>query len=262
MGRAVKQGKTALVTGASSGIGLELADLLARDGYDLVLVARTKSKLDQMADEFAAKYGISTVVIAKELSLSESAGEIIKELNNHSIKIDVLINNAGFNEYGRFAEMDLQASYDMIQVNITSLTALTSMLLPAMIARKQGKVMNVGSTGSFSPCPNSAVYAATKAYVLSFSAALAEELKGTGVTVTTLCPGPTESGFASRAGMEHVGLFKFGVMDSRRVAEIGYRAMMKGQRAIVAGLQNKITVFSLRFISLRMASRVASILNS
>ncbi|MGE5405570.1 MAG: SDR family NAD(P)-dependent oxidoreductase, partial [Candidatus Saccharibacteria bacterium] len=125
-----------------------------------------------------------------------------------------------------------------------------------------GMIMNVGSTGSFSPCPNSAVYAATKAYVLSFSEALAEELKGTGVTVTTLCPGPTETGFASRAGMEHVGLFKFGVMDSRTVAEVGYKAMLKGKGAVVAGLQNQLTVFSLRFVSSRMASRIAARLNS
>ncbi len=240
--------KTALITGASSGIGYEFAKLFARDHFDLVLVARDASRLGRVADELRRTFGITATVKATDLSRPAAATGIYRELQDEGIEIDVLVNNAGFNVYGPFCETNAQGELEMIQTNVIALTQLTKELLPGMIERRSGKILNLGSTGSFAPGPLNAVYCASKAYVLSFSEALAEELKGTGVTVTTLCPGPTKTEFAERAQMTDTNIFQGRLQSAAEVAEAGYRALTRGETSIVVGLANKLQVFSLRFL--------------
>ncbi len=241
-------GKTALVTGASSGIGRELSKLLAADGYNLVLVARSGQKLDELAAELGRAGKINATALAKDLSDPAAPDEIFKTLQAQSITIDVLINNAGFGARGPFAQNDWADEMGMLQVNAIALTRLTKLFLPGMVKRGSGKIMNVGSTGSFAPGPSMAVYCATKAYVLSFSEALASELKGTGVTVTALCPGVTLTGFQARANVENIRMLRGGGMSARQVAEIGYRAMKRGTPVVIPGAWNWLMIFSTRFI--------------
>lgn len=238
---------TALITGASSGIGYELSKLFAQNGHDLVLVARNQAKLNQLAVLLIEQYGIQVKVIAVDLSTPSAPDEIFSELERDSIRVDILVNNAGTQVYGLFAKNDLTKELQMIQINLTTLTQLTKLFLPGMIERQNGKILNIGSTGSFAPGVYNAVYCATKAYVLSFSEAIAEEIEGTGVTVTCLCPGATQTDFISKAGMDNVNLFQSQVMDAATVAKIGYEGLMKEKRVVVAGLANKLTVFSIRF---------------
>lgn len=249
--------ETTLVTGATSGIGYELSKLLARSGHSLVLVARDRKRLEEVAGELRKNYPSEVQIIPKDLSAKTAPEEIARELQARSIHIDILVNNAGFNEYGPFSETDLEKELAMIQTHITSLTALTKFLLPGMLERLHGRILNVGSTGSFAPGPLNAVYCATKAYVLSFSEALAEELRGTGVSVTALCPGATRTDFARRAKMEDANIFKAKLMDPGKVAEIGLRALMRGKTTVVAGKVNKITVFSLRFTPRKVVAKIA-----
>jgi short-subunit dehydrogenase len=213
--------RTALVTGASGGIGLELARLLARSGYNMVLVARSEEKLAQLAQELTTRHEVAVRVLVKDLSRPEAPQEIFDELQREAIAIEVLVNNAGFGLYGAFSETDLNDELQMMQVNMVALTHLTKLLLPAMLKKKRGKILNVASTAALQPGPLMAVYYATKAYVLSFSQALNDELEGSGVSVTALCPGPTTSGFQSRAAMESSRLMKGNMMDARTVALIG-----------------------------------------
>lgn len=243
----MKGKKTALITGASSGIGYELTRLFARDGYDLVLVARSEQRLGQVAEELRAEYGSEVVVMKKDLSLSTAPGEIFAELEQEGIEIDALVNNAGFATFGLFAELDLDTELQMMQVNVVTLTHLTRLLLPSMLKRGSGKILNVASTAAFQPGPLMTVYYATKAYVLSFSEGLVNELEGSGVGVTVLCPGPTASGFQKRAVMEDSRLMQGGLMDAQRVAEIGYRALMKNQAVVIPGLRNRLMALSVRF---------------
>lgn len=231
--------RTALVTGASGGIGLELARLLARDGYNLVLVARGEDKLTQIAQELTTKHNVTVRVIVKDLSQPDAPQQIFDELQCEAIAVDVLVNNAGFGLYGAFSETDLSDELQMMQVNMVALTHLTKLLLPAMIERRRGKILNVASTAALQPGPLMAVYYATKAYVLSFSQALNNELEGSGVSMTALCPGPTTSGFQSRASMESSRLMQGDMMDARTVAAIGYRALMRRQPAVIPGATNK-----------------------
>lgn len=243
--------KTALVTGASQGIGYEMSRLFAGNGYNLVLVARDARRLGQIDAEIKVEFGIKVKVIVMDLSVANAPDEIFAALEREEISVDVLVNNAGFQEYGPFSETDLHKELQMVQLHIATLTHLTKLFLPGMLGRGQGRVLNVGSTGSFIPGgPFNAVYCATKAYVLSFSEAISEELKGTGVTVTALCPGATRTEFARRGDIEDIRLFKFqsGVMAARKVAEIGYQALMKGKRIVVAGMANKLTVLSLKWL--------------
>lgn len=249
MAKDKKNRQTALITGASSGIGYELTKHFAKEGCNLVLVARNKQTLDKIAEDLEDEFGISASVIPSDLSSPISPDEIIAELMKMSIQVDILVNNAGFNEYGPFHKTDLQKELQMIQVNLVSLTHLTKLFLPGMLEQGFGKILNVGSTGSFVPGPLNAVYCATKAYVLSFSEAIAEELKGTGVTVTVLCPGSTDTNFAKKADIENVLIFKSKLllMDAETVAKIGYNALMKNKRVSIAGFLNKIQIFSVRF---------------
>jgi len=232
--------QTALITGASSGIGLELARIFARNQCDLILVARESDRLRQAAATLKAR------VIARDLADPQSAQAIYDELA--STRIDYLVNNAGFGLGGPFYSTDRQTELDMIQVNVTSLVDLTKLFLPAMVARKSGRILNVSSTAAFQPGPLMAIYYASKAFVLSFSEAIAEELNGSGVTVTALCPGPTASDFQRRAGLDHIKLFKNKslTMSSEEVADIGYRGMMQGKVLVIPGIMNKLGVQLLR----------------
>ncbi len=248
--------KTALITGASSGIGYELAKLFAHDGYRLVLVARNNDSLQRVAYEFTHAYGVPVKVIQKDLSLSRSPGEVFDELERELVCIDVLVNNAGFAAYGLFTQTDLEAALAMMHLNMISRTHLTKLFLKKMLAKGEGKILNVASTAAFQPGPLMAVYYATKAYVLSFSEALAHELRGTGVTMSVLCPGPTRTGFQQRAGMEGSKLFNWGVMDAGRVAAIGYRGLMRSKTVIIPGLKNKLLAFSVRFCPRSLAPHI------
>lgn len=254
--------KTVLITGASSGIGYEFSKLFARDGHDLVLVSRNKQKLNQLADKLMADFGISVKVISKDLSVAAAPQEIFDELKQESIHVDSLVNNAGFNVYGPFSETDLTEELQMIQVNLTSLTCLTKLFLPGMLKQDYGRIINVGSIGSFVPGPLNAVYCATKAYVLSFSEAISEELEGTKVTVTALCPGATKTEFFKRAQMEDIKLLKIRVMGAKTVAEIGYQASMQKKRVVIAGLDNRVLMALIRFIPRKIVTRVAKNLMS
>ena len=251
---------TALITGASSGIGYALAKVIARHGHNLVLVARNQSKLVQLSDELRQEFKIETQVIPKDLSLPNAAQEIVEEIQQHAIQVGILVNNAGFDVFGNFCETDLTKELQMIQVNLVSLTQLTKYLLAGMCQQKSGRILNLGSTGSFIPSPLNAVYSATKAYVLSFSEAIAEELQGSGVTVTALCPGATRTEFHKRASAENIRLLRFGAMDAGTVAEIGYRAMMAGKRVVVPGLYNQMQVLFARFLPRRMVTKMSKIM--
>lgn len=248
---------TALITGASSGIGYELTKLLAGDRYNLVLVARSESKLKQIASELTKQFGITVKVISKDLSSPTSPKEIWQELQTESITIDVLVNNAGFATYGLFTETELQPELNMMQLNMVTLTHLTKLFLPEMLARQAGKILNVASTAAFQPGPLMAVYYATKAYVLSFSEAVANELQGTGVSVSALCPGPTASGFQARANMENSKLVKNKqIMDAKQVASIGYRGLMNNQAVVIPGWQNKLLTLVVRFTPRNLVTRI------
>ena len=249
---------TALVTGGSGGIGLELAKVLARNGFDLVLAARKRDTLEAAAGQLEGKFGIRAHVFAADLKLPDTPQAIYDFLRNENIDVEILINNAGFGLGGEFADTSLQRELDMIQVNIVALTALTKLFIPAMIKRRSGRVLNLASTAAFQAGPLMAVYYATKAYVLSFSEALAEELRNTGVSVTALCPGPTQTDFADTAEMGSSRLFNaFGVADAADVAKYGYDAMMSGKRLAIPGFKNKIIAQANRIAPRSLSAKLA-----
>lgn len=225
----------ALITGASSGIGLEFARIHAEKGGDLVIVARSEGKLQELREELESTYGVEVRVITKDLSKSTAAREVFEEVKQAGIVVEYLINNAGFGGHGNFHERNWAQDEMMIQLNVMTLTALTRFFLPEMVSRNSGKVLNVSSTASLMPGPLQAVYFATKAYVTSFSNAIACELEDTKVTVTALLPGATETGFAQTAGMEKTELFKK-AFSARSVADAGYDGMLKGKLNVTAGL--------------------------
>ncbi len=239
---------TALITGASNGIGLELAKVHASKGGDLVLVARNKAKLDELKIELEKQFNVSVYTIGKDLSVQDAAQEVYQETTKNNIKIDYLVNNAGFGDFGMFIETDWNKELQMINLNITTLTQFTKLYLKDMVKRKSGKILNVASTAAFQSGPTMAVYYATKAYVLSFSEAIDNEVSTHGVTVTTLCPGATESGFQAAAAMEESALVKGKKLPtSKEVAEYGYSSMMKGKTVAIHGLMNYIMANSVRF---------------
>jgi hypothetical protein len=248
---------TALITGASGGIGYEFAKVFAGHGHDLVLVARSEDKLNQLAEDLRAAHGLSVNVIPKDLCAPHAASQLFEELRRAGARIDILVNNAGVDVYGYFYETDWELELQMIQLNLVSLTELTKLLLADMRRQGWGRILNLGSTGSFIPAPLNTVYAATKAYVLSFSTALAEELRGTGITVTLLCPGATWTGFQARAKIEDVRLLRYGVLEAGTVAEVGYRAMMAGKGLAVPGLFTKSQIFLARLLPSRWMARMA-----
>jgi short-subunit dehydrogenase len=233
--------KTALITGASSGLGKEFARLFAVDKWDLVLVARSEDKLRDLADQLQAAHGITAHAIAADLASDAGVQSVVGALSQKGIVVDALVNNAGFGAYGNFWETDAAKERGMIDLNITALTMLTKALLPGMIARKRGKILNVASLAAFLPGPLLAVYYATKVYVLSFSMAIRNELHGTGVTVTCLCPGPTKTHFSDAAQVGNALLFRHGLMDAKTVALAGYRGCMREKGVVIPGLRNKIS---------------------
>lgn len=254
---------TALVTGATSGIGLELARILAAQGNDLVLVARTADRLKSLAAELSGAHGTKVTVIRKDLSKAGAPEEIHRELVKKKIHVGILVNNAGFGDNGPFYEADWQSASNMIMTNIHALAHLTRLFLPAMRAKGEGRVLNVGSTAGLQPGPMMAVYYASKAFVNHFSEAIDSELKGTGVSVTVLCPGPTETGFQAASNAKGMKLFSyFSVASARDVAQTGYNAMMSGRRMVIHGLLNKIMAFNLRLSPRKLSTAIAGIVNS
>jgi uncharacterized protein len=239
--------ETVLITGASSGIGRELARLFAADGAELILVARREHLLNELAVELRASHGAETTVIPLDLSRPDAPQQLHERLADEGREIDVLVNNAGFGQLGRFQEISLDRQLRMIQVNVASLMHLTHLFLPGMLERKRGAILNLGSTAAFQPGPNSAVYYATKAFVLSFSEALFSELKGTGVAVTCLCPGPTTTGFGDDSGMQQTRVFRLNSMPVEAVAQAGFRGVRRRKRLVIPGLWNRILSTSVRF---------------
>ena len=241
--------RTAVITGASSGIGLELAGLMAFDRIDLVLASRNREKLETIRDNLTKKYGIKVKIIQIDLSDEASPEKLFYEVKKSGLQIDYLINNAGFGDYGFFIDSDPDKLSRMIDLNIKTLTRLTRLFAPLMVLQGRGAIMNVASTAAFQPGPLMAVYYATKAYVLSFSQALAKELEGSGVTVTALCPGATDTGFKSAANLEGSKLFAGKrIASALDVARYGYKAMLKGKRIAVHGIINSLLVFSVRLM--------------
>lgn len=248
---------TALITGASGGIGLELAKVHASKGGDLVLVARNKSKLEELKVKLEKQFSISVYTIGKDLSLNNSALEVYNETTSENIQIDYLINNAGFGDFGMFTETDWSKELQMINLNITTLTQFTKLYLTDMVKRGNGKIMNVASTAAFQSGPTMAVYYATKAYVLSFSEAVNNEVSDKGVSITTLCPGATESGFQAAAAMEESALVKGKKLPtSKEVAEYGYAAMLKEKTVAIHGFMNNVMANSVRLFPRQMIVKV------
>jgi short-subunit dehydrogenase len=255
----VKQ--TACVTGASSGIGLQLAKVFAEHGHPVVLLARSTEKLEQLAQELRSRSNVRADVIATDLRQPSAPAHIAEELRRRNLTVDILVNNAGFGLRGPYAELDLQQQLDMIQVNITAMAHLTRLLLPGMIQRNAGGVMNVASTAAFQAGPHMAIYYATKAFVLSFTEALHEEVAGTNLRVTCLCPGPTHTGFAATARMEGVKLFKSGAQSAELVARVGYAAIQRNRAIAISGFKNQIGAFATRLTSRAVARKFAMTLN-
>ena len=249
---------TALITGASSGIGLELAKLFAKDHHNLVLVARGADKLARVADELQRQFGISARVVPLDLSANSAPQFLFDQLQREGITIDILVNNAGYAVFGEFIKNPTEEELGQIHLNITALTHLTKLFLQPMLERHSGRIMNVASTAGFQPGPLMAVYYATKAYVISFSEALANELKGTGVTVTCLCPGVTDTGFQGRAGTENTLLFRaLRPMAAASVARDGYRGLMAGKTLVISGFRNWLLAESLRVSPRKLVTAVS-----
>ena len=254
------QPKLTLITGASDGIGYELAIRFAKHGNDLILVARRQQILEQFAHELQQQYKIKAVPIPLDLSKADSADRLYQQIKELNRPVDVLINNAGFGDYTFFPDANITKTLQMLQLNITSLTHLTRLIVPDMVEKKQGKIMNVASIAAFQPGPLMAVYYASKAYVLSFSQALDQELKSSGIRVSALCPGVTTTGFQDAAGLEgsklmgRVGLLS--EMTAAEVAEIGYRKFMRNKRIIIPGFMNKVSVAMNRFFSRKFMTKV------
>jgi uncharacterized protein len=253
----------AMVTGASAGIGAALAREAANDGYDLVLVARRREPMEALAAELKST-GVEITIVPADLGKPGAAAALMKTVEERGLVVDMLINNAGLGDTGRFDQEDSEKILSMLQVNVVALTELTRLMLPQMVARKRGKVMLLSSTASFQPGPGMAVYYATKSYVQSFGRAIGYELRGTGVTVTTLCPGPTTSEFAQVANMQGVALFEgpMPVMTAAEVARQGYAALKAGRPQIITGLLNRIIAMSTRFTPTSVVLMIVGHLNS
>lgn len=250
--------QTALITGASGGIGYELAKLFARDHYNLMLVARSGDRLNQVAAELEGQFGIKVKTVALDLAATPAPRFLFDQLQREAVAVDVLVNNAGFGVLGEFATMAEEEVLGQIHLNITALTHLTRLFLPGMLVRRGGKIMNVASTAAFQPGPLMAVYYATKAYVLSFTEALANEVTGTGVVVSCFCPGATDTNFQKRAGMENSRLFKkIGAMNVEAVARDGYRGLMAGRTVVISGVQNWLVAESVRFAPRKLVTAVS-----
>lgn len=252
---------SALITGASSGIGLELARTMAQQGHAVILLARTAAALEQLAQELRQQYQVEVHVVLADLRQPAALNQIAEELARRQLRVDILVNNAGFGLLGPIAELDAQQQLDMIQVNVAALAGLTRLFLPGMLERKAGGVLNVASTASFQSGPNMAVYYASKAFVLSYTEALREEVAGTGLRVSCLCPGPTHTGFVAAAKMEGINLFKFGVHSAQQVAQFGYAAYQANRAIAVPGLKNKLLAFGSKISPRFLSRKIAMVMN-
>jgi len=248
--------KYAIVTGASCGIGYELAKILARDGKDIVVIARSRDQLEELKRDIENKHGTKVKVLVKDLADPKAPPEIFSELEKEKIYVDVLVNNAGFGVYGMFLETDLREELDMIQVNAASLVHLTKLFLKGMVEDKSGYILNAASLCAFLPTPMEAVYCSTKAFVLHFSEALANELQGTGVKVTCLCVGLARTGFQKRAHMENCKVANRKMMDAATVAEAGYKALKRGKLIEIPGLVYKFAPWFARFAPRNVVTKV------
>ena len=254
-------GRTALVTGASSGMGVDFARLFAADGIDLVLVARRRDRLEALAGELRSTRNVSVQVIAADLAVPEEVERVIREVQAQPVEIEFLVNNAGLGNVGPFVSSAVDRQLVMVDLNVRALVRLTHAFLPAMIARRRGRVLNLGSTAGLQPGPFAAVYYATKAFVNSFSEALSHELQGTGVTATVSLPGATATEFASVAGSGGTRLFRSGVMSSAEVARDAYRAMQQGTPFVVHGWKNRLLAFSVRLGPRSLVRAIAGAMN-
>lgn len=248
--------KTVLITGASHGIGYELAKQFAQHDYDLIIVARHRNDLEMVAEEIQRNYGTSVTPLSMDLSESGAAKKLFSTLQKMGAAIDVLVNNAGFGLFGEFLKTDREKEVNMIHLNVIALTELTKLFLPGMIRRKSGQILNVSSIAGFMPGPLSAVYFATKAYVLSFSEALANELKDSGVHVSILSPGATRTGFEVRSHGERTSLFERDSMitSPQYVAKVAYDGLQRNKRLIIPGFMNKLQIFLIRFLPRRFTT--------
>ncbi len=249
--------KTALITGASGGIGYEIAKLFAKNGHDLILVARSADKLLTIANDFREKYSIKVAAFAKDLSNTEEVISLVEIIKKENVFIDYLVNNAGIGLYGAFENTNWEEDEKMMLLNMNTLTYLCKAFIPDMKKEGRGHVLNIASTAAFQPGPNMAVYFATKAYVLLFSEAINEELKGTGVSVTTVCPGATESGFQKQANMDNTALFNKKIPTSAEVAEFAFLAMMQRKSVAIHGFKNKLLIFAARFAPRNMVTKIS-----
>ncbi|MFC5270537.1 SDR family NAD(P)-dependent oxidoreductase [Adhaeribacter terreus] len=247
---------TVLITGASGGIGEELARIFARNGFDLVLVARNEDKLQQLAKEFSTQFHTTNTVLPTDLVQPSAPQQLFETLKTKNIPVQILVNNAGFGEYGYFEEISLQRQLDMMQLNMTVVVYLSKLFLDQLPKNTEGKILNVASTAAFQPGPLMAVYYATKAFVLSFSEAIANELKARRVTVTALCPGPTETGFEQQANLGGSDLFAGNIASPQEVAEAGYEGLMAGKTVVIPGIKNKALALSSRFAPRDLVTRI------
>lgn len=254
--------ETVLITGASSGIGMELAKLFAADGSDLVLVARREDRLNELAEDLKSKHGVEVYVLPKDLTQKSAPDEIYNQLENENIQIDVVVNNAGFGNKGHIADLDLNLQLDMIQVNLVALTHLTRLFIPGILERGHGGILNVGSLAGFQPGPNLAVYFATKAYVLSFTEALAEEISNPNIKISCLAPGPVKTEFGEKSDLEDSLLFKVSLMEMEPVVKAGYEGFRKGQTIVIPGLKQQIVPFLNRFTPRLLVRKIAKKLNT
>lgn len=250
--------QTALITGASSGIGADMARVFASKGYTLALVARGESAMNALANDLRREHGVPVTVIAQDLAQPDAAQAVFEATQRANITVDVLVNNAGYASYGPFAQADLNNELNEMQVNMLALTALTRLFLPGMVTRKHGGVLNVASTAAFQPGPGMAVYYASKAFVLSFSEALAYEMRGAGIHVTALCPGATRSAFFDRASMEHSRFVRGPMMGSAEVARAGYEGLAHGKAVVIPGTRNRLLAMSSRIFPRALVTRVSA----
>ena len=241
----------ALVTGASSGIGLEIARALAARDFDLILSARNNAALERLATELEAQQGVRARVVVADLAVSGAAAALYERIAQTGVQLEILVNNAGFATYGPFSASDPEVDLDELRVNVVALTELTRLFLDGMLARRSGRILNVSSTAAFQAGPLMAVYHASKSYVLHFSEALAEEVRGSGVTVTAVCPGYTATGFQTRAGIEDSTMFDNSALSAAAVARIAVDAMLRGQTLVIPGFKNAALAWLVRFFPRR-----------
>ena len=254
--------RTVLITGASSGIGRAFAHLFARDGYRVVLTARHATTLETLRSELVAMYKAEAHDNSVDRATVGGADLLHAQLLHDRLSVDVVVNNAGFGMQGPFVELPLERQLQMMTLNMTSLVALTRLLTPSMVQRRHGGVINVASTAGFQPGPLMAVYYATKAFVVSFTEAISDELKDSGVVVTCLAPGPTSTGFAAEAGVTHARLFQGDVMSAEEVARIGYDGWQHGKSLVIAGAQNRRRYWLVRILPRSVVRRAARAMNS